>query len=183
MTELTRVYSVVRPESLNVLHSQYLSLECFVTPLLFPLVTVCPYQICAGEQICIMYKIHGLKVGTVTYGMVDGYHTQCVFIVTSLIVKVMGTSIILQCCLRTLSDKVHTKRDFRKENAACFSIIEDPLPPSELDVPLFLIDINNMPHYTVTLHALHNLSFSFTITYNRSLIYSLAGLFGSAPRS
>ena len=29
----------------------------------------------------------------------------------------------------------------------------------------FYIDINNMPHYTVTLHALHNLSFSFTITF------------------
>jgi len=29
----------------------------------------------------------------------------------------------------------------------------------------FFIDINIMPHYTVTLHALHNLSFSFIITF------------------
>jgi len=27
----------------------------------------------------------------------------------------------------------------------------------------FLIDINSMPHYTVTLHALHYLGFSFAI--------------------
>ena len=52
MTELTCVYSAVRPESLNVLHSQYSSLKCFV-PLLFRHVTLCPYQIYAGEQICI----------------------------------------------------------------------------------------------------------------------------------
>ena len=30
---------------------------------------------------------------------------------------------------------------------------------------IFLIDINSMPHYIVILHALHNLSFSFTITF------------------
>ena len=30
---------------------------------------------------------------------------------------------------------------------------------------MFFIDINSMPHYTVILHALHNLSFSFTITF------------------
>ena len=29
----------------------------------------------------------------------------------------------------------------------------------------FYIYINNMPHYIVILHALHNLSFSFTITF------------------
>ena len=29
----------------------------------------------------------------------------------------------------------------------------------------FLIDINTMPHHTVILHALQNLSFSFTITF------------------
>jgi len=75
MTELICVYSVVRPEYLNVLHSHYLFLECFEPPFLFRLLTVCPYQICAGEQICIMYKIYGIKVGTVTYGTVDGYHT------------------------------------------------------------------------------------------------------------
>ena len=28
-----------------------------------------------------------------------------------------------------------------------------------------LIDITSMPHHTVTLYALHNLSFSFTITF------------------
>ena len=27
------------------------------------------------------------------------------------------------------------------------------------------IDINSMPHYIVILHALHNLSFNFTITF------------------
>ena len=30
---------------------------------------------------------------------------------------------------------------------------------------VFLIDINSMPHYTVTLHAMHNLRFSFAITF------------------
>ena len=30
------------------------------------------------------------------------------------------------------------------------------------------IDINSMPHYRVILHALHNLSFSFTITFNNN---------------
>ena len=30
---------------------------------------------------------------------------------------------------------------------------------------IFIIDINSMPHYTAILHALHNLSFSFTITF------------------
>ena len=29
----------------------------------------------------------------------------------------------------------------------------------------FFIDINSMPHYTVTLHSSHNLRFSFTITF------------------
>ena len=32
-------------------------------------------------------------------------------------------------------------------------------------VVFFLIDINSMPHYRVMLHALHNSSFSFTITF------------------
>jgi len=31
--------------------------------------------------------------------------------------------------------------------------------------PLFLIGINSMPNYMVILHASHNLSFSFTITF------------------
>jgi len=30
---------------------------------------------------------------------------------------------------------------------------------------VFLIDINSTPHYIVTLHVLHNLSFSFTINF------------------
>ena len=30
---------------------------------------------------------------------------------------------------------------------------------------LLFIDINSMPHYTVTLHALHKIRFSFTITF------------------
>ena len=34
----------------------------------------------------------------------------------------------------------------------------------QLDLAVF-IDINSMPHYRVILHALHNLSFSFTITF------------------
>ena len=29
----------------------------------------------------------------------------------------------------------------------------------------YFIDINSMPHHIVILHALHNLSFSFTITF------------------
>ena len=33
-------------------------------------------------------------------------------------------------------------------------------------LPFYLfIDINSMPHYTVTLHASHKLSFSFTIIF------------------
>ena len=31
--------------------------------------------------------------------------------------------------------------------------------------PFFFFDINNMPHYSVILHALHNLSFCFTMPF------------------
>jgi len=30
---------------------------------------------------------------------------------------------------------------------------------------IIIIDVNSMPHYRVILHAVHNLSFSFTITF------------------
>jgi len=34
-----------------------------------------------------------------------------------------------------------------------------------LSLSFFFIDINSMPHYTAILHALHNFSCSFTITF------------------
>jgi hypothetical protein len=95
MTELTCVYSAVQPEFLNELHFQYLFLKCVVPLLLFLLVTAFPYKICAGQQNCIIYKIHALKMGTITYRIEDGYHTLCVFVVTVFIVKMMVNSIIL----------------------------------------------------------------------------------------
>jgi hypothetical protein len=93
MTQLTCVYSAV--EFLDELHSQYLSLKRFVPPLLFLLITAFPYQIHAGEQNCIIYKIHAIKMRTITYRIEDGYHTLCVLVVTVLVIKMMITSILL----------------------------------------------------------------------------------------
>jgi hypothetical protein len=109
MTELTCVYRAVRPESLSILHIQCTSLKCFVPPLLFLLLIVCPYEIYEGKQICIKYKINRLKIGTVTCEVKDGYHTFCVSVVTVLIVKMMLTSIDLSCDVLTVSGKVQTK--------------------------------------------------------------------------
>jgi hypothetical protein len=81
MTKLACVYRAVRTEPLNVLHLQCLSLKYFVPPLPFRPLIGCPYEIYAGEQICIIYKLNGLKMGTVTCGVEDGYHIFYVSVV------------------------------------------------------------------------------------------------------
>ena len=46
--------------------------------------------------------------------------------------------------------------------------------------PFLFIDINSMPHYIVILHDLHNLSFSFTITFifnNHKIIVEIRYIF------
>jgi len=53
----------------------------------------------------------------------------------------------------------------RKHSAETKHKRPSQLTTENIHTALFLIDINSTPHYIVILHALHNLSFSFTINF------------------
>ena len=88
--------------------------KMFCTSSLVSLVSAFPCQLYAGEQNYIIYKIHALKMGTVTYRIEDGYHILCVLVVTVLIVKKMVMSILVWCDVCNVSDKEKARFSIRK---------------------------------------------------------------------